>query len=49
MKVMVTKDDTTIVEERGGKEEDVKAASSRSKAEIDKTDSDYDREKLQSA
>ncbi len=45
-KVMVTKDDTTIVE-GGGKEEDIKGRINQIKAEIDKTDSDYDREKLQ--
>src|SRR5512132_3318953 len=45
-KVMVTKDDTTVVE-GGGKEEDIKGRINQIKAEIDKTDSDYDREKLQ--
>ncbi|HEY8115178.1 MAG TPA: chaperonin GroEL, partial [Actinomycetota bacterium] len=45
-KVMLTKDDTTIVE-GGGKEEDIKGRINQIKAEIDKTDSDYDREKLQ--
>src|SRR5215510_7069781 len=45
-KVIVTKDDTTIVE-GGGKEEEIKGRINQIKAEIDKTDSDYDREKLQ--
>jgi len=45
-KVVVTKDDTTIVE-GGGKEEDIKGRINQIKAEIDRTDSDYDREKLQ--
>ncbi|TMK46016.1 MAG: chaperonin GroEL [Actinobacteria bacterium] len=45
-KVVVTKDDTTIVE-GGGKEQDVKGRIAQIKAEIEKTDSDWDREKLQ--
>src|SRR5262245_61729526 len=45
-KVVVTKDDTTIVE-GGGKEDNIKGRINQIKAEIDKTDSDYDREKLQ--
>jgi chaperonin GroEL len=45
-KITVTKDETTIVE-GGGKEEDIKGRINQIKAEIDKTDSDYDREKLQ--
>jgi chaperonin GroEL len=45
-KVVVTKDDTTIVE-GGGNEQDVKGRIAQIKAEIDKTDSDWDREKLQ--
>jgi chaperonin GroEL len=45
-KVVVTKDDTTVVE-GGGKDEDIKGRVNQIKAEIDKTDSDYDREKLQ--
>jgi chaperonin GroEL len=45
-KVTVTKDETTIVE-GGGKEDDIKGRINQIKAEIDKTDSDYDREKLQ--
>jgi chaperonin GroEL len=45
-KVVVTKDDTTIVE-GGGKQEEIKGRVNQLKAEIDKTDSDYDRDKLQ--
>jgi chaperonin GroEL len=45
-KVVVTKDDTTIVE-GGGKRDEIKGRVNQLKAEIDKTDSDYDREKLQ--
>ena len=45
-KVVVTKDDTTIVE-GSGKEEDVKGRIAQIKGEIEKTDSDWDREKLQ--
>src|SRR5437870_4197492 len=45
-KVTVTKDETTIVE-GGGKEGDIKGRINQIKAEIEKTDSDYDREKLQ--
>jgi chaperonin GroEL len=45
-KVVVTKDDTTVVEGAGSKDE-VKGRISQIKAEIDKTDSDWDREKLQ--
>jgi chaperonin GroEL len=45
-KVVVTKDETTIVE-GGGAEEDIKGRINQIKAEIDNTDSDYDREKLQ--
>src|SRR5437660_4205950 len=45
-KVVVTKDDTTIVE-GGGKDEDIQGRINQIKAEIEKTDSDYDREKLQ--
>ena len=45
-KVVVTKDDTTIVEGAGDKAE-VKGRINQIKAEIDKTDSDWDREKLQ--
>jgi chaperonin GroEL len=45
-KIVVTKDDTTIVEGTG-KDEDIKGRINQIKAEIEKTDSDYDREKLQ--
>ena len=45
-KIVVTKDDTTIVE-GGGDEAEVKGRVNQIKAEIDKTDSDWDREKLQ--
>ncbi len=45
-KVMITKDETTIVEGGGG-EDDIKGRINQIKTEIDKTDSDYDREKLQ--
>jgi chaperonin GroEL len=45
-KVMITKDDTTVVE-GNGKDEDIKGRVNQIKAEIEKTDSDYDREKLQ--
>src|SRR4051812_3435693 len=45
-KVIVTKDETTLVE-GAGEESDVKGRINQIKAEIDNTDSDYDREKLQ--
>jgi chaperonin GroEL len=45
-KVVVTKDETTIVE-GAGSEADIKGRINQIKAEIEKTDSDYDREKLQ--
>jgi len=45
-KVVVTKDETTIVE-GAGSEADIKGRISQIKTEIDNTDSDYDREKLQ--
>ena len=45
-KVVVTKDETTIVE-GGGSEDEIKGRISQIKTEIDNTDSDYDREKLQ--
>ncbi len=45
-KVVVTKDETTIVEGAGG-EADINGRISQIKAEIENTDSDYDREKLQ--
>jgi chaperonin GroEL len=45
-KVVVTKDETTIVEGQGS-EADIKARIQQIKNEIENTDSDYDREKLQ--
>ncbi|MGI8492592.1 MAG: chaperonin GroEL [Acidimicrobiales bacterium] len=45
-KVVVTKDETTIVE-GAGTDADIKGRISQIKTEIDNTDSDYDREKLQ--
>jgi chaperonin GroEL len=45
-KVIVTKDETTIVE-GGGSEDDIKGRINQIKTEIENTDSDYDREKLQ--
>jgi chaperonin GroEL len=45
-KVIVTKDDTTIVD-GAGSEDDIKGRINQIKAEIDNTDSDWDREKLQ--
>jgi chaperonin GroEL len=45
-RVVVTKDDTTIVE-GGGDASEVKGRINQIKAEIEKTDSDWDREKLQ--
>jgi len=45
-KVVVTKDETTIVEGAGG-EDDVKGRIAQIKREIEETDSDWDREKLQ--
>src|SRR4051812_362773 len=45
-KVVVTKDDTTIVEGQGEPER-ISGRIAQINAEIDKTDSDYDREKLQ--
>src|SRR5678815_5365416 len=45
-KVIVTKDETTIVE-GAGTEDDLKGRINQIKAEIENTDSDYDREKLQ--
>ncbi|MFD8804911.1 chaperonin GroEL [Streptomyces sp. NPDC059597] len=45
-RVTVTKDDTTIVE-GAGKSEDVQGRVNQIKAEIENTDSDWDREKLQ--
>jgi len=45
-KVIVTKDETTIVE-GAGSEDDIKGRINQIKSEIENTDSDYDREKLQ--
>jgi chaperonin GroEL len=45
-KVVVTKDETTIVEGSGARN-DVQGRINQIRAEIDNTDSDYDREKLQ--
>jgi chaperonin GroEL len=45
-KVVVTKDETTIVDGAGA-DDDIKGRIAQIKAEIDNTDSDYDREKLQ--
>ncbi|MEM9034588.1 MAG: chaperonin GroEL [Actinomycetota bacterium] len=45
-RVVITKDETTIVE-GGGTEDDVKGRIEQIKREIENTDSDYDREKLQ--
>ncbi|MGH2654761.1 MAG: chaperonin GroEL [Actinomycetota bacterium] len=45
-KVVITKDETTIVE-GAGKDDEIKGRINQIKNEIEKTDSDYDREKLQ--
>ncbi|MDO9379518.1 MAG: chaperonin GroEL [Nocardioidaceae bacterium] len=45
-RVVVTKDDTTIID-GGGQKDDVTARVSQIKAEIEASDSDWDREKLQ--
>ncbi len=45
-KVVVTKDETTVVE-GSGSDSDIKGRINQIKTEIDNTDSDYDREKLQ--
>jgi chaperonin GroEL len=45
-KVVVTKDNTTIIE-GGGKKKDIKARCEQIRNQIEKTTSDYDREKLQ--
>ncbi len=45
-RVVATKDDTTIVDGKGSKKE-IDARAHQIKAQIEKTDSDYDREKLQ--
>jgi chaperonin GroEL len=45
-RIVVTKDTTTIVE-GGGNEDDIQARIAQIRAEIERTDSDWDREKLQ--
>jgi chaperonin GroEL len=45
-RVVITKDNTTIVD-GGGSEEDIQGRINQIKAEIENTDSDWDREKLQ--
>jgi chaperonin GroEL len=45
-KIVVTKDETTVVE-GAGEESDIKGRINQIKTEIENTDSDYDREKLQ--
>ncbi len=45
-KVVVTKDDTTVVE-GGGSADEITGRVNQIKAEIDRSDSDYDKEKLQ--
>ncbi|MCA1674300.1 MAG: chaperonin GroEL, partial [Actinobacteria bacterium] len=45
-KIIVTKDDTTIVE-GGGSADDITGRVNQIKAEIERSDSDYDKEKLQ--
>ncbi|MDE0914025.1 MAG: chaperonin GroEL [Planctomycetota bacterium] len=45
-KIVVTKDDTTIIE-GGGKKSEIKGRIAQIRAEIENTKSDYDREKLQ--
>src|SRR5271154_3146050 len=45
-KIVITKDETTVVE-GAGDETDIKGRISQIKSEIENTDSDYDREKLQ--
>ena len=45
-KIVVTKDETTVVE-GAGDDNDIKGRINQIKAEIENTDSDYDREKLQ--
>jgi chaperonin GroEL len=45
-KIVVTKDDTTIIE-GAGTDDDVKGRVAQIKREVDETDSDWDREKLQ--
>jgi chaperonin GroEL len=45
-RIVVTKDETTVVE-GGGSKDDIQGRINQIKAEIENTDSDYDREKLQ--
>ena len=45
-KIVVTKDDTTIVEGQGS-EDEIRGRVEQIKAEVERTDSDWDREKLQ--
>ncbi len=45
-KIVVTKDETTVVE-GGGADDEIKGRINQIKAEIENTDSDYDKEKLQ--
>ena len=45
-RIIITKDETTVIE-GAGSEDDIKGRINQIKAEIDNTDSDYDREKLQ--
>ncbi|HZA39292.1 MAG TPA: chaperonin GroEL, partial [Actinomycetota bacterium] len=45
-KIVITKDDTTLVE-GGGSADDISGRVNQIKSEIERTDSDYDREKLQ--
>ncbi len=45
-RIVITKDETTIVE-GAGSQDDIKGRINQIKAEIENTDSDYDREKLQ--
>ena len=45
-KIVISKDETTVIE-GAGDEADITARIAQIKAEIDRTDSDYDREKLQ--
>ncbi len=45
-RVVITKDDTTIIE-GAGKKKDIQARTEQIRAQIEKTTSDYDREKLQ--
>jgi chaperonin GroEL len=45
-RIIITKDETTVIEGAGA-DDDIKGRINQIKAEIDNTDSDYDREKLQ--